>query len=202
MAATLSQRLPSRTKNLGSSWRTKGICANSLGSSRVWSASPLLAKRTLPAASVTLATATVGASPIILTDKPTQPGRFWSSASLDCSATEVASYKRRVRARISTSAVCWRTRMTTKRLIERVSSSSRPASICKRIVRGHQRMGSANQEELWDSVYRIGSFAGLQISALAFKLDSSAAAIWRPWKRPFSMKISLVREPATTTPAR
>lgn len=33
-------------------------------------------------------------------------------------------------------------------------------------------------------------------------LAAISVAIWRPWKRPFSMKISFVREPATMTPAR
>src|ERR1700733_2902961 len=33
-------------------------------------------------------------------------------------------------------------------------------------------------------------------------LDANALAICRPWNLPFSMKISLVREPATITPAR
>jgi hypothetical protein len=36
----------------------------------------------------------------------------------------------------------------------------------------------------------------------ATSFPARSCAICRPWKRPFSMKISLVREPATMTPAR
>ena len=78
-------------EELGSSAADKGNLRELCRLELVWSASPLLTKSTLPAGSVTLATATVGASPIILTERPTQPGRFWSRASLACKATEEAS---------------------------------------------------------------------------------------------------------------
>ena len=42
----------------------------------------------------------------------------------------------------------------------------------------------------------------IQIFFRALRLCASATAICRPWKRPFSMKISFVRDPATMTPAR
>ena len=65
------------------------LCARSSGLSVTCPATPSLTKSTLPAGSVTLAKATLGDSPTILTDRPTQPGRFWSRASCACSDMEV-----------------------------------------------------------------------------------------------------------------
>src|SRR5664280_383980 len=90
MGDALSQRPPLRRKTLSSSRLRLEICALSAESRENWRGSPLLAKSTLPAGSVTLARDTLGASPVVLTETPTQAAWSFNRASLACSDRDVA----------------------------------------------------------------------------------------------------------------
>ena len=106
----------------------------------VCAASPLLTNSTLPALSVILARATLGASPIMRNEGKTRSGRPCRYASSACSATEVDWWASRSSARRRISRPSTLTRTAANSATESASRIISQRISCHRTVRGHHRI--------------------------------------------------------------